>query len=96
MKKTLKSFKKLEHFIINEEILAKLNKNSINGHKPEIVSFHSISDVQNGFKRCRDVKIYDLIKNKCGNMFSESMLKIIKERNPEKTNIVNILSVQEK
>jgi hypothetical protein len=88
---TLKYFKRIEHFIMNDEILAKLEKNSINGHLTETVSFHSITDVHKGFKRCRDIKIYDLIRNKCGNMFSDSMLNKIKERNPDKAEIVDML-----
>ncbi len=92
---TLKHFKGLEHFIMNDEILAKLEKNAVNGHNPERISFHSISNVQSGFKRYRDVKIYDLIRNKCGNMFSESMLRKIKERNPDKAQIVDMLSTEQ-
>lgn len=89
----LKSFTNLKHFIMNEIILDKLQKNSSDGVKDreEPVSFHSVKDTKVGFKRHRDVKVYDQVRNKCGNAFSDAMLKKIKERSPEKTDAVNSL-----
>lgn len=89
----LKSFKGVTHFIMNDIMLSKLEKNSVNGVKDreEPVSFHSVKDYKVGFKRYRDVKIYDQVRHKCGNAFSDAMLKKIKERSPEKTDAVDML-----
>lgn len=89
----LRSFKSVEHFIMNEIMLGKLEKNSADGGKDREtpVSFHSIADTTVGFKRYRDVRIYDLVRNKTGNTFSSAMLKKIKERSPEKSDAAEIL-----
>lgn len=90
----LKSFTCLKHFIMDEMVLAKLEKNSADGNQDHIepVTFHSTKNTETGFKRYRDVKIFDQVRSKCGNMFSESMLRKIKERNPEKSEAVDVLS----
>jgi len=90
---TLKRFTGLTHFIMDEQILEKLKKNSSSGGKDreEPVTFHSVQNTQQGFKRYRDIRVYDLVRNKCGNAFSESMLKKIKERSPEKTEAADLL-----
>jgi len=89
----LKSFKTVEHFIMNELVLDKLQKNSVDGCKDreEPVTFHSVKDTKVGFKRYRDVKIYDQVRNKTGNVFSDAMLQKIKQRSPEKSDIVDTL-----
>jgi hypothetical protein len=89
----LKSFKEVNHFIMNEIILDKLKTNSASGHKDkeDSIMFHSSKDTTNGFKRYKDVKVYDLVRNKCGNTYSESMLKIIRDRNPDKSDIIEQL-----
>lgn len=91
----LKSFTRLEHFIMNEIVLAKLEKNSASGCKDREtpVSFHSAKDTKVGFKRYRDVKVYDQVRHKCGNAFSDAMLMKIKERNPEKAELADALMV---
>lgn len=89
----LRSFKTVEHFIMNEIMLGKLQKNSADGGKDREtpVSFHSVSDTTVGFKRYRDVRIYDLVRNKTGNTFSSAMLKKIQERSPEKAEAAEAL-----
>jgi hypothetical protein len=89
----LKAFKGIKHFIMNDVILAKLEKNSADGVKDleDPVSFHSVKDTKVGFKRYRDVKVFDQVRNKCGNAFSDAMLKKIKERSPEKAEIADML-----
>jgi hypothetical protein len=89
----LKSFKKLEHFIINEITLGKLEKNSANGCKDreKQVSFHSVKDTKVGFKRYRDVKVFDQVRDKCSSGFSDAMLQKIKERSPEKADAAESL-----
>lgn len=89
----LKSFTSLKHFIMNDIILGKLEKNSVSGCKDreEPVTFHSVKDTKVGFKRYRDVKVYDQVRSKCGNTFSDAMLKRIKERSPEKAAAVDML-----
>ena len=78
---------------MNEIILDKLKTNSASGHKDkeDSIMFHSSKDTTNGFKRYKDVKVYDLVRNKCGNTYSESMLKIIRDRNPDKSDIIEQL-----
>lgn len=89
----LKSFKVVQHFIMNEIVLEKLQKNSADGCKDreDPITFHSVKDTKVGFKRYRDVKIYDQVRNKCGNVFSDAMLNKIKQRSPEKSEIVDTL-----
>lgn len=89
----LKSFKGVDHFIMNEVVLDKLKTNSASGCKDreEPIMFHSVKDTTQGFKRYRDVKVYDLVRDKGGCTFSPAMLKKIKERNPERTDIVDQL-----
>lgn len=89
----LKSFKGINHFIMNKMVLDKLKNNSADGFKDreEPISFHSSEDTNIGFKRNRDVRIYDLVRNKCGNVFSESMLNLIKERSPDKADAADLL-----
>jgi hypothetical protein len=89
----IKSFKGLEHFIMNEITLEKLQKNSADGFhdREEPISFHSVKDTKVGFKRFREVKIYDQVRSKCGVAFSDSMLRKIKERNPEKAEAADLM-----
>lgn len=89
----LKSFHGVHNFIMNELVLKKLQDNSADGSKDreEPVSFHSIQDTKQGFKRYRDVKVFDLVRNKCGNTFSNAMLDVIKERSPEKAEAIEQL-----
>jgi hypothetical protein len=79
-----KSFVKLEHFIINEVILEKLNRGSANGYLDEKIVFHSAKNVQTVIERRRDVKVYDLVRNKTGHTFSQSMLRIIAQNDEDK------------
>jgi hypothetical protein len=89
----LKSFTGVNNFIMNELVLAKLEKNSSNGSKDheDPISFHSILDTNHGFKRYRNVKIFDLVRNKCGNTFSNAMLDVIKDRSPDKREAIELL-----
>lgn len=89
----LKSYQGIKHFVMGEEILQKLKQNSKDGYydREDPVSFHSYSNTNIGFQRKKPVRISNLIKNKYGNVFSDSMLKIIKERCPEKSPVVNEL-----
>lgn len=81
----------LEHFIMNDTILVQLQKNSSSGHSDRVVKFHSEQNLQQGFKRNQDVRVYDLVKDKFGPMFSESMLNKIKALDPNKKDVVDIL-----
>lgn len=89
----LKSFHGVHNFIMNELVLKKLQDNSADGSKDreEPVSFHSVQDTSHGFKRYRDVKVFDLVRNKCGNTFSDAMLSVIKKRSPEKAEAIEQL-----
>lgn len=89
----LKGFRKLEHFLMDGEVLAKLQQNSRDGCKDRepVITFHSALDTTQGFTRRRDVKVYDLLRNKYGAAFSDSMLRVIRARDPEKSEAVDIL-----
>jgi len=88
-------FKGLQHYIMNDIIMRKLNDKSVGGHMEQSVVFHSSKDINQGFKRYRDIKVYDLVRSKCGNMFSDSMLKKIEALNPERSDAVMILKSKE-
>ena len=89
----LKSCPALTHFLMNDEVLDKLSKNARSGHSDDKIYFQSFADPDgsNGFYRYSDVKITDLVRNKYGPAFSESMLRKIKELDPTKTESVEQL-----
>jgi hypothetical protein len=89
----LKSFPALTNFLMNDEVLVKLSKNARSGHSDDKIYFQSFADPDgpNGFYRYSDVKITDLVRNKYGPAFSESMLRKIKELDPTKTESVEQL-----
>jgi hypothetical protein len=81
----LRGFKALQNFIMCPQILEKLEKNSGSGYLDEVVMFHSAENLQQCFSRRRDIRVFDLVRNKCGNTFSDSMLQKIRELDPGKT-----------
>jgi hypothetical protein len=89
----LKCFTNVTNFIMNELVLKKLEDNSSNGSKDheDPISFHSVLNTNQGFKRYKNVKIYDLVRNKTGNTFSTSMLDVIKERCPDKAEAAELM-----
>jgi len=86
-----KSFTGLEHFIMAEAVLEKLRRGSSSGYLDEKIVFHSANDIKNVVERKRDVKVYDLVRNKVGHTFSESMLRIIAQNNEDKLEAVQEL-----
>jgi hypothetical protein len=88
---SLKSFKQISNFIMHELVLKKLEKNSRSGHTDHKISFHSSSNINEGFYRYADIKVTDLVRNKIAPAFSESMLRKIRELDPSKADIVNQL-----
>ena len=87
----LKSFPGLTNFIMHEMVLQKLEKHSRSGHSERRISFHSASNISTGFYRYADVKITDLVRNKIGPAFSESMMRKIRELDPSKADILDSL-----
>ncbi len=85
----LKSFSKITNFVIHEQMIQKLEKNSRSGHTEHKISFHSASNIDEGFYRYAAVKITDLVRNKISPAFSESMLRKIRELDPSKTDIID-------
>lgn len=88
---SLKSFKQISNFIMHELVLKKLEKHSRSGHTEHKISFHSSSNINEGFYRYADVKVTDLVRNKIAPAFSESMLRKIRELDPSKEEIINQL-----
>jgi hypothetical protein len=87
----LRAFKALQNFIMCPEMLEKLDKNSAPGYLDEKVTFHSAENLQQCFSRRRDIRVFDLVRNKCGNTFSDSMLKKIRELDPSKGDAADTL-----
>lgn len=88
----LKSFHGLTRLIVNPTVLQKLEKTARSGHSNQRVYFYSNEDSENCFYRYKDVKIADLLSNKTGPTFSESMLRKIKELDPEKIDAIDKLN----
>ena len=88
----LKSFHGLTRFIVNPTILQKLEKTARSGHSDQRVYFYSTEDSDNCFYRYKDIKIADLLCNKTGPCFSESMLRKIKEIDPDKIDAIDKLN----
>jgi hypothetical protein len=88
----LKSFHCLTRFIVNPTILQKLEKTARSGHSDQRVYFYSSEDLNNCFYRYKDIKIADLVSNKIGPCFSESMLRKIKEIDPDKIDTIDKLN----
>jgi hypothetical protein len=91
----LKSFPALTNYRMHDEVLAKLAKNARSGHSDDKIYFQSFADPDgsDGFYRYSDVKITDLVRNKYGPAFSESMLRKIKELDPTKKDSVEQLEM---
>ena len=87
----LKTYTSLNSFIMHDKVLEKLEKNSRNGHSDRKINFHSIENLSKGFSRQAEVKVMDLVRNKVGPAFSQSMLRKIKELDPSKADIVEML-----
>jgi hypothetical protein len=91
IKFALISFPCLEHFVMHEKVLAKFGGSSSSGEGDHEVTFHSASNLQNSIVRKGEIKVWNLVRNKYGKMFSESMLKKIKTIDPSKTNAADDL-----
>ena len=89
----LRGFKDLTNFIMCPQMLQKLRQNSAAGYMDEKVTFHSAENYQDCFTLRRDVRVYDLVRSKCGNKFSESMLRKISERDPSKAEAAENLRI---
>ena len=78
----LRSFTTMTRFVMDEKVLQKLEKNSADGlkDKEEPITFCSVQDIKTGFKRYRDVHVYDLVKNKGACTISDSMMNVIKQQ----------------
>ena len=87
----LQSFPRLQHFLMGAHILGKLERDSRGGRETDVVTFHMATDHKQAFSRHRDVYIRNLLKDQCGPMFSNSMLQKIKERSPDKGDVVDSL-----
>lgn len=83
--------KGLEHFVMHDIVMRQLEKNSASGYEEQKIVFHSQDNLQTGFSRQANVKIYGLVRDKCGPMFSQSMLNKIKELDPSKAEAVELL-----
>jgi len=91
IKPFLSKLKRLEHFVMHDIVMRQLEKNTSSGHGERKIVFHSQDNLQNGFTRMEEVKVYDLVRDKCGPMFSNSMLQKIKELDPTKANVIDVL-----
>lgn len=87
----------LQRFIVADLVVDKLFKQTISGYDKEEIIFQSFMNVNKGFKRSREVKFTDLLKDKFeANQFSESMLKIIGSKTSKLQNDVTQLEAARK
>jgi hypothetical protein len=91
----LKRFTGLTNFIMHDLMLQKLEKNARSGHSDRKITFHSSTNIDSGFYRYADVKISDLVRFKIGPAFSEAMLRKIRELDPSKAALIDILESNE-
>lgn len=91
IKPFLGKLKGLQHFVMHDIVMRQLEKNSASGYGERKIVFHSQDNLQSGFSRMAEVKVYDLVRDKCGPMFSNSMLQKIKELDPTKADVVDVL-----
>jgi hypothetical protein len=84
----------LEHFIMHEVVMRQLEKNSSGGDGTRKIVFHSQDDLKVGFSRTVKVNVYGLVRDKCGPMFSSSMLAKIKTLDPTKAEIADEMMKQ--
>jgi hypothetical protein len=79
----VKQFTGLKLFIMGHLVLTKLEENIIGGYdEKDKIIFRSYEDKSSYVSTHKPLKIRNLIKNKYQAPFSDSMLNIIKERNP--------------
>lgn len=74
----------LKRFVVADLVVDKLYKQTVSGYDKEEVVFQSFMNLKKGFKRAREIRFTDLLKDKYdANQFSDSMLKIIKSKTPK-------------
>jgi hypothetical protein len=78
----LQSCPKIEQFLIDEDILKMVGRNSIGGYEDgEIITFHSWQNPNKGMQIHKDVTFKNMFKDTYNSqMFSDSMMRKIKER----------------
>ncbi len=75
----------LQHVLVDDGILQMITRNIVGGNQPELVTFHSWQSPNKGFEISKKVTFKNMYKDTYNSqMFSESMLKKIKE-NREKS-----------
>lgn len=80
----LRSFKSIDRLVVSDHVLSKLETETQTGYNNDSVVFQSFQRKDRQFTRNREVKFKNLLFNKIRQQpYSESMLKIIKQRNPE-------------
>uniref|UniRef100_A0A6C0J4F1 Uncharacterized protein n=1 Tax=viral metagenome TaxID=1070528 RepID=A0A6C0J4F1_9ZZZZ len=78
----------LENFVMQDTVMRQLEKNSSSGKYDHKIVFHSEDNLKTGFTRYTNVAVYDLVSDRCGPLFSDSMLNKIKEIDPSKKDII--------
>jgi hypothetical protein len=78
----------LQHVLVDDGNLQMITRNIVGGNQPELITFHSWQSPNKGFEISKKVTFKNMYKDTYNSqMFSESMLKKIKE-NREKSNEV--------
>jgi len=81
----LKACPNIKRMIVSDGLIKKLHESTLDGISTETLIFQSFKNKEYGFKRCKTVKFFNLIKSKANKQpFSDSMLKIIEAKKKEK------------
>ena len=79
------SFHSLGRLVITQYLIEKMHKSTTSGYDDDELIFQAFQNVNNGFKRRKTVKFFNLLRDKINkNLYSDSMLKIMKSKNQNK------------
>ena len=85
-----KTFNVLKRIVVSHYLLDKLHKSTVDGFENEQLIFQSCLNYKAGFKRLKEVKFMNLLKDKVrSDPYSDSMLKIIKDRSKQYAGIAD-------
>lgn len=78
----------LDRLIVSDHAIKRLYESTASGFDREELIFQSAQNLKKGFKRNKTVKFMNLVRNKANSQpFSDSMRKIIDEKNTNSTNL---------
>lgn len=91
MKELLPRLPLLSKCIVHKDVLNDLRSNTREGYEVETVAFLNVDNLNDVLHLKRDIRFFNLVKDRAGQMFSDSMLRKIKEIDPSKASAVDKL-----